>query len=86
LQLLTQHTLTQEPDKDMEMESINLPNAYLNGELKDVKVYMCQPEGFVSGKPGEVAHLDKGSMGSGMVVDAGLRSLTLDWMHSVSLN
>jgi hypothetical protein len=49
--------------KDMEMESINISNAYLNGELKDVKVYMHQPEGFGSGKPGEVAHLDKGLYG-----------------------
>jgi hypothetical protein len=49
--------------KDMEMESINISNTYLNGELKDVKVYMRQPEGFESGKPGEVAHLDKGLYG-----------------------
>jgi hypothetical protein len=49
--------------EDMEMESINISNAYLNGELKDVKVYMRQPEGFESGKPGEVAHLNKGLYG-----------------------
>jgi hypothetical protein len=49
--------------EDMEMESIDISNAYLNGKLKDIKVYMRQPEGFESGKPGEVAHLDKGLYG-----------------------
>jgi hypothetical protein len=32
--------------EDMEMESIDISNAYLNGVLKDVNVYMRQPEGF----------------------------------------
>jgi hypothetical protein len=31
---------------DLELESIDISNAYLNGELKDVDVYMTQPEGF----------------------------------------
>jgi hypothetical protein len=47
----------------MEMESINISNAYLNGVLKDIDVYMRQPEGFESGSPGDVAHLDKGLYG-----------------------
>jgi hypothetical protein len=33
--------------EDWELESVDTSNAYLNGELKDVKVYMRQPEGFV---------------------------------------
>jgi hypothetical protein len=49
--------------EDMEMESIDISNAYLNGVLKDVDVYMRQPEGFESGSPGDVAHLDKGLYG-----------------------
>jgi hypothetical protein len=49
--------------EDMEMESINISNAYLNGVLKDVDVYMRQPEGFESGSPGDIAHLDKGLYG-----------------------
>jgi hypothetical protein len=49
--------------EDMEMELIDISNAYLNGMLQDVDVYMCQPEGFESGNPGNVAHLDKGLYG-----------------------
>jgi hypothetical protein len=49
--------------EDMEMESIDISNAYLNGVLKDVDVYMRQPEGFESGSPGDMAHFDKGLYG-----------------------
>jgi hypothetical protein len=64
--------------EDMEMESINISNTYLNGELKDVKVYMCQPEGFESGKPGEVAHLAKG-----LYVSASLLLWTVQFQQGV---
>jgi hypothetical protein len=32
--------------EDWELESVDISNAYLNDELKDVEVYMRQPEGF----------------------------------------
>jgi hypothetical protein len=31
--------------EDLELESVDISKAYLNGKLKDVKVYMKQPEG-----------------------------------------
>jgi hypothetical protein len=32
--------------EDLELESVDISNAYLNSELKDIEVYMKQPEGF----------------------------------------
>jgi transposase InsO family protein len=49
--------------EDWEVESIDISNAYLNGELKDVKVYMCQPEGFAEKDNTWVARLLKGLYG-----------------------
>jgi hypothetical protein len=46
--------------EDWELKSINISNAYLNGELKDVEVYMCQPEGFAEKDNTWVACLLKG--------------------------
>jgi hypothetical protein len=34
------------PLEDWELESVDISNTYLSGELKDIKVYMHQPEGF----------------------------------------
>jgi hypothetical protein len=49
--------------EDWELKSINISNAYLNGELRDVKVYMCQSEGFDNCNGTWAAHLLKGLYG-----------------------
>jgi transposase InsO family protein len=49
--------------EDLELESIDISNAYLNGELKDVDVYMTQPEGFAEQGGEWVAKLIKGLYG-----------------------
>jgi hypothetical protein len=49
--------------EDWELESVDISNAYLNGELKDVEVYMRQPEGFAEKDDTWVAHLLKGLYG-----------------------
>jgi hypothetical protein len=49
--------------EDWELESIDISNAYLNGELKDVEVYMRQPEGFAEKDDAWVARLLKGLFG-----------------------
>jgi transposase InsO family protein len=46
--------------EDLELESIDISNAYLNGKLKDVKVYMKQPEGFEVKDSSWAAKLQKG--------------------------
>jgi hypothetical protein len=49
--------------EDLELESVNISNAYLNGKLKDVKVYMKQPEGFEVKDSSWAAKLQKGLYG-----------------------
>jgi hypothetical protein len=49
--------------EDLELESVDISNAYLNGELKDVEVYMKQPEGFEVKDSSWVAKLQKGLYG-----------------------
>jgi hypothetical protein len=49
--------------EDWELKSIDISNAYLNGELSDVKVYMRQPQGFVEKDDAWVACLLKGLYG-----------------------
>jgi hypothetical protein len=49
--------------EDLKLESANISNAYLNGELKDVEVYMKQPEGFEVKDSSWVAKLQKGLYG-----------------------
>jgi hypothetical protein len=49
--------------EDWELESIDISNAYLNGKLKDVEVYMSQPEGFAEKDDAWVARLLKGLYG-----------------------
>jgi hypothetical protein len=49
--------------EDLELESVNISNAYLNGELKDVKVYMKQLEGFAVKASSWAAKLQKGLYG-----------------------
>jgi hypothetical protein len=49
--------------KDWELESVDISNAYLNSKLKDVEVYMCQPEGFAEKDDAWVARLLKGLYG-----------------------
>jgi hypothetical protein len=49
--------------EDWELESIDISNAYLNGELKDVEVYMGQPEGFAEKDDAWVTRLLKGLYG-----------------------
>jgi hypothetical protein len=46
--------------EDWELESINISNTYLNGKLRDVEVYMHQPEGFDDCNGTWVARLLKG--------------------------
>jgi Reverse transcriptase (RNA-dependent DNA polymerase) len=45
--------------EDLEMESVDISNAFLNGEM-DTEVYMRQPEGFPQGSKDEVLQLKKG--------------------------
>jgi hypothetical protein len=49
--------------EDLELESVDISNAYLNGELKDVEVYMKQPEGFEVKDNSWAAKLQKGLYG-----------------------
>jgi hypothetical protein len=49
--------------EDWELESVDISNVYLNGELKDVEVYMRQPEGFAEKDDTWVACLLKGLYG-----------------------
>jgi hypothetical protein len=49
--------------EDWELESVDISNVYLNGELKDVEVYMRQPEGFAEKDNTWVACLLKGLYG-----------------------
>jgi hypothetical protein len=49
--------------KDLELESVDISNAYLNGKLKDVEVYMKQPEGFEVKDSSWAAKLQKGVYG-----------------------
>jgi hypothetical protein len=49
--------------KDWELESVDISNVYLNGELKDVEVYMRQPEGFAEKDDTWVTRLLKGLYG-----------------------
>jgi hypothetical protein len=45
--------------EDLELESVDISNAYLNGVLKDVEVSMKQPEGFTVNDSSWVAKLQK---------------------------
>jgi hypothetical protein len=49
--------------ENLELESIDISNAYLNGELHDVDVYMQQPDGFAERVSTWVARLLKGLYG-----------------------
>jgi hypothetical protein len=49
--------------ENLELESIDISNAYLNGELHDVDVYMQQPDGFAERDATWVACLLKGLYG-----------------------
>jgi hypothetical protein len=49
--------------ENLELESIDISNAYLNGELHDVDVYMQQPDGFAERDSTWVACLLKGLYG-----------------------
>jgi hypothetical protein len=46
--------------EDWELESINILNTYLNGKLRNIEVYMCQPKGFDDCNGTWVAGLLKG--------------------------
>jgi hypothetical protein len=46
--------------EDWELESIDISNAYLNGKLKDIEVYMRQPKGFNKKDSSWVCRLLKG--------------------------
>ena len=48
--------------EDLEICSIDISNAFLNGILEE-EIYMQQPEGFEVGSPGDVCKLDKSIYG-----------------------
>jgi hypothetical protein len=48
--------------EDLHIHSIDISNAYLNGELEE-EIYMKQPEGYHVGDPDCVCHLKKGLYG-----------------------
>jgi hypothetical protein len=49
--------------EDWELKSIDIFNAYLNGKLKNIEVYMRQPEGFAEKDDAWVTRLLKGLYG-----------------------
>jgi hypothetical protein len=49
--------------ENLELESIDISNAYLNGELHNVDVYMQQPDGFAESNSTWVSRLLKGLYG-----------------------
>ncbi|TFY64067.1 hypothetical protein EVJ58_g2864 [Rhodofomes roseus] len=67
--------------EDLELESVDIFSAYLNGELKE-EVYMQQPEGFEQKTPDWVWRLLKALYGLKQAVDfAGTRSCTSVWVY-----
>ena len=56
------HPLSLSALEDLELESVDISSAYLNGELKE-EVYMRQPEGFEEKTPQWVWHLRKALYG-----------------------
>ncbi|CDO77980.1 hypothetical protein BN946_scf184811.g1 [Trametes cinnabarina] len=60
--------------EDLELESVDISSAYLNGELKE-EVYMKQPEGFEEKSPDWVC-CSSCSMASRRLAAAGTRSCT----------
>jgi len=48
--------------EDLEIESVDISTAFLNGEL-DTEIYMKQPEGFPQGEPDQVLQLIKSIYG-----------------------
>jgi hypothetical protein len=46
--------------EDLELESVNISNTYLNGKLKDIEVYMKQPGGFEVKDSSWAAKVQKG--------------------------
>ena len=48
--------------EDMELRSVDVTGAFLNGELDEV-IYMKMPEGFDQGEPGQVLKLNKSLYG-----------------------
>jgi len=48
--------------EDLHIHSIDISNAYLNGDLEE-EIYMKQPEGYHAGNPDDVCHLWKGLYG-----------------------
>jgi hypothetical protein len=49
--------------ENLKLESIDISNAYLNGELHDIDIYMQQPDGFAERDSSWVARLLKGLYG-----------------------
>ena len=48
--------------RDMEIDQVDVVGAYLNGTLEE-EIYMCQPEGYHFGAPGDVLLLKKSLYG-----------------------
>jgi hypothetical protein len=57
--------------ENLELESINISNAYLNGELHNVDVYLQQPAGFSERDSSWVAACSRVSMASSRVAASG---------------
>jgi hypothetical protein len=76
--------------EDLELESIDISNAYLNSVLKDVDVYMKQPEGLEEKDSSWVAKLQKGLYGMKQggrcwyeCLDETLQSLGFKQLHCI---
>ena len=48
--------------EDLYLRSIDISHAFINGKLEE-EIYMCQPEGYHFGNPGDVLRLRKSLYG-----------------------
>ena len=69
--------------EDLELRSIDISHAYLNGTLEE-EIYMQQPEGFEVGKPDHVCRLRKLLYGCYLQLDLALLLICVSVQRSQS--
>jgi hypothetical protein len=65
--------------KNLELESINISNAYLNSELHDVNMYMQQPDGFAERDAPACSRVSTASSRAAVSGLAASRRCSLSW-------